>query len=358
MYPNKEQQVLLEKHFGATRWVYNYGLEKKVKAYQKDKTNLSCLDIIKELPSLKRQNDTAWLSEINAQALQMSLRNLDNAYTKFFRENAGFPNFKGKYGKQSFSMPQENRALFSEGYSKFSKIGKIKTVFSRTFEGKIKTATISKNSANQYFVSFLVEDGEELPEKKKVTESTTTGVDLGLKDYIVTSEGKRVQYPKYLRQSEQRLAVLQRRLSRKKKGGKNREKAKLQVARLHNKIKNQRADFIHKLTHELISENQTTAYALETLQVQNMQKNRRLSKSISDAAWAEFVRQMKYKADWNGKSVLQIGTFEPSSKTCLCGEINSQLTLSDRTWTCKECGQENDRDLTAAINIKRFALKK
>lgn len=356
LYPTIIQKQLLECHFGATRWIYNYGLERKNKAYQKDKTRISCFEIIKEIPNLKAEKETEWLKEINAQSLQMALRQLDNAYTRFFKDKKGFPSFKNKHSKHSFSIPQGNKVDFSKRVASFIKLGKIKIKIDRNFEGRIIRATISKNSANQYFVSYIIVNETKEKNPKKIREKTTTGIDLGLKHFIVTSNGERVENPKFLRKSEERIKVLQRRLSKKQKGSKNREKAKNKLAKLYIKISNQRSDFLHKLTHKLTHENQVETYALETLQVENMMRNHSLAKSIGDASWGEFVRQMEYKCRWYGKNLLRIGTFEPSSKMCLCGEINQNLTLSDREWKCK-CGLVNDRDLTAALNIKKFALR-
>ena len=356
LYPNGVQKQLLEKHFGATRWIYNYGLERKIKTYQDSKTKISCFEIIKEIPKLKQQEETKWLKEINAQSLQMSLRSLDNAYTKFFRDKKGFPKFKNKFSKRSFSIPQGNKIDFEKSIASFIKIGKIKIRIDRSFEGRIIKATIDKNSVNQYFVSYTVIDKTKEKKPKKIRERTTIGIDLGLKHFIVMSNGTRIENPKYLKQSEKRLGVLQRRLSRKQKGSQNRQKAKLKVAKIHLKIKNQRSDFLHKLTGQLTHENQVDSYALETLQVNNMMKNHHLAKSIQDASWSEFVRQMEYKCRWYGKNLLRIGTFEPSSKMCLCGIVNQTLTLANREWTCRSCQRVNDRDLTAAINIKNFAL--
>ena len=357
-YPNEAQKQTLEQHFGATRWIYNYGLEQKIKAYQKDKTKLSCFEVIKQIPKLKAQEETKWLKEINAQSLQMSLRQLDNAYTKFFREKTGFPTFKNRYSRRSFSIPQGNKIDFEKGIASFIKLGEIRIRIDRSFKGRIVRATISKNSVDQYFVSYTVTDTIEEKIPKKIQEKTTVGIDLGLKHFLVMSDGVRIENPKFLKQSEQRLAVLQRRLSRKVKGSQNKKKARKQVAKVYLKIKNQRSDWLHKLTHQLTRENQAESYAMETLRVQNMMKNHCLAKAIADASWGEFVRQMEYKCRWYGKNLIRIGTFEPSSKMCLCGAVNQSLTLAVREWTCQSCQRVNDRDLTAAINIKNFALNK
>jgi len=357
IYPNNEQKALFEKHFGASRWIYNYGLERKIKEYQINKKTLSCFDLGKELPVLKTEKETSWLSEVNAQSLQVSLRSLDNAFKRFFREKKGFPSFKSKRSRKSFGIPQGNTVDFENNRASFIKIGTVKIKVSRTFTGRIIRATISKSSANKYFVSYLVETPEEPVKPKPVKEETTIGIDLGLKDFAVTSNGEKIPAPKFFRESEKRLAVLQRKLSKKRVGSTNRRKARLRVARLHEKINNQRLDFLHKLSYRLTHENQVQTIALETLNVEGMRKNHNLAKSISDASWSEFVNQIEYKSLWYGKNVLRIGRFEPSSKICSCGEINKDLKLSDREWTCKKCNTTHDRDILASNNIKKFALK-
>jgi len=354
IYPNKEQQTLLEKHFGAMRWIFNYGLEQKIKAYQNDKKQLSCFEISKELPELKKKNE--WLQEINAQSLQMALRNLDKAYANFFKKHNRFPRFKSKKGKRSFSMPQGNKIDWKNRKASFVKIGEIKIRVDRKFKGRIIKATISKNNINQYFVSYNVEEDIILPKLKAVKEKTTIGIDLGIKDFAILSNGKKIKNPKYSKENEQRLSILQRRLSKKKKGSQNRKKAKFKVAKLHNRITNQRSNFLHNLTYQLTHDNQVNTYAIENLNVKEMLKNHYLAKAIADVSWSKFVRQLTYKCEWYGKNLLTIGRFEPSSKMCSCGWINKELKLSQRTWTCPECKTTHDRDILAANNIKKFAL--
>jgi putative transposase len=363
LFPNKEQKQILENHFGACRWIYNYGLEKKIEYYKnhkddedKKKRSLNKFTLQKELPFLKKDEKTKWLGEVNSQALVGSLNNLDYSYKNFFREKRGFPKFKNKNSKQSFSMSQLNKIDWDNNYAIFCKIGKIKAKFHRKFEGDIMGATISKNCSNQYFVVYKVRENKELPKLKKVKEKTTIGIDLGIKTFATISDGRKIDNPKFLRNSEERLKVLARRLSKKKKGSNNRKKAKLKVAKLHNKITNQRSDFLHKITYQLTHESQVDSIAIEDLNVKGMVKNHCLAKSISDVSWSEFVRQLKYKCEWYGKNLLIIGRFEPSSKMCSCGEVNKNLSLSDREWACSKCGTKHDRDLLASNNIKKFAL--
>lgn len=357
IYPRKEQIELIEKHFGAIRWVYNWGSNKKIKVYQNNKKNISCFELINELPKLKKENK--WLKEINAQSLQMSLRNLDNAFTKFFREKKGFPKFKSKKkNKNSFQLPQGNKIDFKNRKLQVIKIGKLKIKLDKEFKGKIKTVIINKNNINQYFASIIVKTPDSYIEKKAVKKKTTLGVDLGIKDFAVLSDGKKIKNNKFLKNSEDRLKILHRRLSKKQKGSQNRKKAKFNLAKLYNKITNQRSDFLHKFTYQLTHDNQVQTIAIEDLNVDGMLKNHCLSKAISDVAWSEFRRQLSYKCKWYGKNLVVIGRFEPSSKMCSCGKINKELKLSDRKWTCKKCGLTHDRDILASQNIKRFALKK
>lgn len=353
LYPNQEQEVLLSKHFGHCRFLYNLALETKTNAYLSAKVNYSRFDLQKQLVELKKECE--WLKEVNSQSLQSVLQNLDLAYKKFFK-GSGFPKFKSKHDKQSFHIPQNVNV---EGgklvIPKFKKQG-INIKLHRPLDGTIKSATISRTSTGKYFVSILCDTGIECPPKTEVIEDTTIGIDLGIKDFAVTSDGEAIANPKFLRNSIDRLKVLQRRASKKKKGSENRKKANKRVTLLHEKIKNQRQDFLHKVSSRLVSENQTIC--LENLGVSNMIKNHCLAQAISDVSWSEFNRMIEYKAEWYGVNILRIGRFAPSSKTCECGLINKDLKLSDRVWKCKSCGQVNERDLLAARNIKKFALHK
>ena len=359
LYPNQEQQKLLGQHFGACRWVYNYGLNKKIEVYTKKKKSLSRFDLQKEIPELKKQEETSWLKNVNAQSLQASLHNLDMAYVRFFRQKKGFPNFKKKHGKQSCQFPQANKVNFEENKLYVMKFREgIHCVFSRQFDGEIKNVTISKTTTGKYFASILVSEEVARKRKRKPQISSALGIDLGLKSFIVTSNNQVFENPRFLRKSLNKLKREQRKLSRKKKGSNNRNKQRLRLARVHEKVANQRKDHLHKITRQLVDDNQVQTFCLETLNVKGMQKNRRLALSISDAGWSTFVQFLTYKAEWKGKHILHIGRFEPSSKACnQCGLVNQNLTLKDRTWVC-ECGAEHDRDFLAACNIRDFAFSK
>lgn len=338
----------MNKHIGATRFIYNLALETKQMAWVGYKVNLSCFDLIKQLPELKKECE--WLKEVNSQSLQFPIRNLDNAFTRFFKGQSKFPNFKKKGGFGSFNIQQS--VNIKDGKLTIPKFKEgIEIVLHRPLKGNIRQATITRTPTGKYFASILCETGESVKPKEQVSEETTVGIDLGIKTFIVVSNGKQYDNPKFLRKAQSKLKYLQRKYSKHK--GK-RTKQKLALA--HEKVANQRKDFLHKVSTELIRDSQSVA--VETLQVSNMLKNHKLAKSISDAGWGMFVAMLEYKANWYGKNILKIGTFEPSSKTCsCCGRINKELTLKDREWTCIGCNSLLDRDANAAINIKNFALR-
>ena len=347
LYPTEPQKELISKHIGSSRFVYNLALETKNSAYISAKHNYSAFDLVKQLPELKKE--CPWLKEVNSQSLQQSIQNMDIAFKRFFK-GAGFPKFKKKSNKGSFSIPQnvrvENDLLiipkFKEG---------IKMSLHRPTKGTIKSATISVTPTGKYFVSILCETKEELPTKAPIKENTTIGIDLGIKDFAITSDGEVFENPKYLRKAQSKLKYVQRKYS-KYKG----KRTKKKLAKLHENVANKRKDFLHKVSTKLIRENQTIA--LETLAVKNMVKNHNLAQAISDASWSTFVTMLEYKADWYGKNILRIGQFAPSSKTCSnCGVINKELQLKDREWTCGNCSTVLDRDVNVSCNIKSFALK-
>lgn len=354
LYPNKEQEEKFLQHIGAGRFIYNWALENKIKSYETEGKSVSRFTLNKMITELKVEHE--WLKNINSQSLQGATLNLDNAFTKFFREKTGFPKFKSKKNPvQSFSVPQFYKVDFDNDKIKLPKIGWVKTKLHRRFEGKGKTATVSKTSTGKYYISILVDNEKEIPEKQSFDGNTTIGVDVGIKDFAIISNGEKINNPKNLKNSMKRLKVLHKRLSRKQKGSKSRQKAKLSLSKLHEKVSNQRNDFQHKLSSKLISENQ--AIALETLNVEGMMKNHSLAQHIADASWSSFMEKLEYKAEWYGKTILRIGQFAPSTKICnACGYYNKDITLADRKWGCPECKIEHDRDINAAINIKKFAL--
>ena len=357
LYPNEEQKVLIAKHLGSCRFIYNYALDKKVRAYQTNKTNLSRFDIQADLPNMKKSEEYCWLKDVNSLSLQASLANLDSAYTKFFREHKGFPRFKSKKdGKQSFSIPQNTRVDFENGRIFIPKFkGGIKTKFHRTFEGIVKSSTISRTATGKYFVSILVEVNEPDVPMKPICENKTVGIDLGIKTFAVLSDGTEIHNPKHLKQSLDKVKKLQRSLSHKNKGSKNRDKARRKLALAHEQVTNRRNDFLHKVTSYLVNNYDTIC--LEDLNVKGMVKNHHLAQALEDISIGTFNTLLEYKAKERGVNILRIGRFEPSSKMCTCGYINHNLTLAMREWICPKCGSTHDRDLLAANNIKRFAFR-
>lgn len=356
IYPNKAQSELLNKHIGACRFVYNLALEVKNYAYMNQRKSLSCIDLINQLPELRKECE--WLKEVDSQALQQSVINLDKAFTGFFKYGAKFPKFKNRLNGTSFRSPHPKEIKLTDSKIILPKFREgIKIVRERTFNGDIKSATICRTSTGKYFISILVDTKKDVLKKNAVNQKTSIGIDLGIANFIITSDGQKVDNPKYLRNAIDRIKVLSRRASRKKKGSSNKKKSYKKLAILHERIANQRKDFLHKLSSKLISENQTLCF--EDLNISGMVKNHKLAQSISDAGWGAFVEMCKYKAEWYGKNILQIPTFEPSTKVCSnCASINKTLTLADRQWICDNCGAEHDRDINAAKVIKQYCLTK
>ena len=358
IYPNKEQQELINKHIGCCRYVYNLCLEKKINAYKNSKKNLSKFELNKLLPVLKKEQETSFLKEVNSLSLQAAIRNLDSAYQRFFKEKKGFPKFKSKRNaRQSFQIVQNTNVDFGEKkvYAPKFKEG-IKCRFHRFFDGKIKTSTISRTSTGRYYISILVELDEDNPSKKPIDENKAVGIDLGIKTFATLSNGKEIPNPKNLKNAIVKLKRLQRRLSRKTKGSNNRERARKIFACQYERVTNRRNDFLEKVTHQLVTSYDTIC--LETLSPRNMMKNHRLAQALSDIAIGRFNQLIEQKAEWFGVNILRIGRFEPSSKMCSCGYIYKDLKLSQRVWTCPNCGRTNQRDLLAANNIKAFAFNK
>ncbi len=348
--PAQEQKVLLDKHFGCVRFVYNYFLNERKEQYQKNKKSDNYYTQAKTLTDLKKKEETIWLKEVNSQALQFVLRSLDTAYLNFFRGNAKFPRFKSKKKKNSFTVPQHTNLIDGKVYVPKFKEG-IKCIVHREVKGEVGKMTFFKTPTDRYFVSILTE--EQYQPKKKT--GAVCGADLGLKDFLITSDGNKFKSNRYTKRYEKELAKAQKHLSRKQKGSNSFEKQRRKVAKVHEKIFNTRQDVLHKVSHQLVSD--YDIICLEDLNVKGMMSNRKLSKYIADASWSTFVRFLEYKADWNDKKVVKINRFYPSSKIChVCGWINQDLNLSMREWTCKN-GHCLDRDLNASINILNEGLK-
>lgn len=357
LYPTASQSIMIDKTLDCYRFLYNLALETKVRAYQDAQIRISSFDLINELPLLKHEN--SWLKEVSSQVLCRAIVNMEKSFENFFR-GSGFPKFKKKDGEQRFQTHNGLKRIdFDKKTLSIQKIYNIPLCIDRKFDGEIKSITISRTLTGKYFASILVNTIDKCENKPFVDSETTIGIDLGLKEFAIASNGLKIENPRHLRRSLKRLKALQRRASRKKRGSNNRKKANYRVAVLHERISNQRKDFLHKVTTNFVSDNQANTFCIENLNVAGMIKNRNLSLSISDVGWAEFVRQMKYKCDWYGKNLIEIGRFEPSSKTCsTCQAINETLILKDREWVCESCGTLHDRDLNAAKNIKQMGLNK
>ena len=359
IYPTDEQKVLFAKTFGCCRFVYNWALNLKIEAYKQEKKSIGNVELTNRMKSeLKAEHE--WLSEVNSQSLQSALRNLDSAYTNFFRKTKtiGFPRFKSRRDRQSFLCPQHCRMDFEKGTITIPKAKDISAVPHRKFKGMVKTVTISMTPSGKYFASVLVDTTiQELP-ASAIQGNTTLGIDLGIKSLAVCSDGRTFDNPKNLQRSLDRLKLLQKRLSRKQKGSANRNKARIRVARLQERIANCRKDNLHKITHALTHDSQVRTLCMEDLNVKGMQHNHHLAQAVGDASFGMFLMLLEYKCRWYGVNLIKIDRFVPSSKTCgKCGYVYKGLKLNERNWTCPECGTHHDRDFNAACNIKEFGLK-
>ena len=356
IYPNKAQATLIQKTFGCCRFVYNQTLAYRKNFYETKKESMSKFDCSKYVTgTLKR--DYEWLKEVDKFALDQAVFEMDNAYQRFFELHAGYPKFRSKHDhRRSYTtcITDANiKVLFDDGKVQLPKLKLVRARLSRPFVGRIKQATVSQTPTGKYFVSVLVEtEHNPLPPTDKMV-----GIDLGVKDLLITSDGEKYDNKRVIKQYEDKLTRAQRRLSRKVKGSNNYNKQRIKVARIHEKIHNTRIDYLHKISHKLISENQVIVS--EDLAVSNMVQNHNLAKAISDCGWYELTRQLTYKAEWNNRKYIKIGRFVASSQTChVCGYVNSETkNLSVREWTCPQCGTRHDRDINAAINILNGGVK-
>lgn len=357
LYPNKQQEILLQKTFGCCRFVYNQTLDYRKKLYENESKSMnkfSCNQYVTQV--LKKEFE--WLKEVDKFALTNSVWNMDVAYQNFFVLHRGYPKFKSKRdNNKSYKTDFSNNNIkvsFKENKVKLPKLKWVKAKLHREFAGKIKSANISQEPSGKYFISILV---DEICNTTLSRVEGKIGIDLGIKDLLITSKGDKFENNHALQKYENKLIKQQQKLSRKVKGSNNRNKQKIKVARLHEKIRNIRLDYLHKITHKLISENQVIVS--EDLSISNMMGKRNLAKQIQDCSWYELTRQLQYKSDRNNRQYIKIGRYVPSSQTCsCCGYINPEVkNLSVREWICPECGVKHDRDINAAKNILAEGLK-
>lgn len=351
LYPNKTQKKFLNQILGSCRFVYNHFLNIRRQSWEKEKISVSYTQTSSQLTQLKKEID--WLNQADSIALQQSLRNLDTAYQNFFKNNRGYPKFKSKKNHQ---QTYRTLGVRIEGKRiRLPKVGSIKFEQSREIQGKILSATITRTASEKYFVSLCVE--EDIAANLKLNKGGKIGIDVGLKEFYTDNLGNTVSNPRILKRLSVKLSREQKRLSKRKIGSNNRNKQRIKVARVHEKISNARLDFLHKETTRLCRENQTIA--VENLQIKNLLKNHKLAKAISDVSWGEFFRQLSYKAVLYGCDLIKVPTFYPSSQTCSNCGFKNPLTkkLSVRSWRCPQCGKYHDRDTNAAKNILQKALE-
>ena len=356
VYPNKEQEILINKTFGSARFVYNKMLKFRKDLYSQTHISYTKIDCNNWCNRVLKE-EYPWLKEVDKFALTNAIYNMDNAYQKFFKQHSGYPRFKNKkdnYKAYTTNYTNNNIIVdYNNNYIKLPKLGKVKSKVHRDLNGKIKNATISRTPSGKYYVALTYEcNNKILPNTDKVV-----GIDLGVKDLVITSDGIKYENPHTLKKKEDKLKRIQRRLSKKEKGSSNYKKLKQQLALCYEKITNIRKDSLHKISHKLVYENQVIV--TEDLRVKNMVRNHNLARSILDASFGELIRELEYKANWYSRTLIKIDTFYPSSQLChVCGNKNAMVKdLSIRSWECPNCHSKNDRDINAAKNILQEGLR-
>ena len=357
IYPDTYQQEQLARAMGCSRWWWNYALNLTITTYKKTGKSISKTGLNSLLPKLKKDVQTEFLkTDVYSQSLQQVTENLSKAFQNFFEKRAKFPRFKSYYGKQVVSYPQNVKCLVDKSTIKLPKIGEINAVYHRPLKGVVKTVTVSKNRAGQYFASIRLDIDQEIPVSKN---GVVTGIDLGIKEFAITYNGNqcsKYDNPRYTEKYARNLKRKQQKLARKQPDSSRRKKARLLVAKVHNKIYNTRHDFLHKLSRKIVDTSQTVV--VENLHVKGMVKNHKLAKAISDTGWGTFVNFLAYKLENVGKKLIEIDRFFPSSKTCSnCLYQLDELNLAVREWVCPHCGANHDRDENAAKNIRAEGIR-
>lgn len=365
IYPKKNQSELIEKHFGCNRFVYNWALNQKTEQYKQNGKSLSEAKLMGMLTSLKYEEDKEWLKEVHSQTLQQSIKDLESAFSHFFRKNNAFPKFKSrKNPKQSFRFPQGFKIDYDKHYLKLPKIGwvRFKDKFNIQNNAEFRNITVSRKN-NKYYASIVYDDHKTTSKKKNPTKNKTLGIDLGVTNLAVYSDGIKIDNPKHLKQHEQELKEAQQILSRKRKGSKLYERTKLQVGKIHEKVSSTRKDFLHKLTTGLVENQGYTSISIEDLAVKDMlqsdENNKHMDRAIGDTGWRMLRTMLEYKCEERGKTLLTIGRWDASSKTCSnCGNVYHELKRNEKEWTCKKCSTHHDRDINAAVNIRDFGIER